>query len=490
MKHKIKKFLKNNFLTSGLFSPQELNQTDFGRIYFNLPEETVFPKTTEELAKVLKHYNDSNKAVTIRNTGHSVNGQTLTSGVQVNVGKIKKLYFNKDEMLVTAGAGNSWDDVFKFIGFPKYCLPVFPSNPGQQIHVTGTASVGGIGPYSSRSGGLWNHVVAAKVVTMTGDIIVCSIEKNFEVLQYVLGGFGRIGVISEITIKVEESKQKMIVNFLAYKDYGTYFRDLNIAMQNGAHDGVVGNHDVNYKKTLSKIGLQFYGIVVADEIRSEKDAIEKQLFLNKTLSPDLHFYIEKGQTKDVNVEISLSPQVFSKKDFIYYYPKFSKSNQLDLCHPWSDYVIGKKQHQTFLKEVNSLLEKYDMAQYVAKQSVLHNSINIDVLLSYCVRNISAVTGRKYPLSLDLNNKDDFVFDVAFVPTIPSEKVKQSIAMNEEITDLVYELGGKKYLYSQHNLSRHQVEQHFGREVLERWQQLKDKYDPKRLLNIGVIEHLD
>ena len=62
------------------FSSNEFSQTDFGYIYFNIPRETVFPKTTLELASILKLYNQKGTAVKIRNTGHSMNGQTLTGG--------------------------------------------------------------------------------------------------------------------------------------------------------------------------------------------------------------------------------------------------------------------------------------------------------------------------------------------------------------------------------------------------------------------------
>jgi len=113
------------------FSANEFNQGDFGKIYFNLPSETYFPKSTEELARTLKRLNRLGKSVTIRNTGHSVNGQTLTSGVQVNVGEIKKIRFNPSKLEITVGTGNTWHDVMNAIEFPKYCTPVFPNNPGQ-----------------------------------------------------------------------------------------------------------------------------------------------------------------------------------------------------------------------------------------------------------------------------------------------------------------------------------------------------------------------
>jgi len=62
-------------------------------------------------------------------------------------------------------------------------------------------------------------------------------------------------------------------------------------------------------------------------------------------------------------------------------------------------------------------------------------------------------------------------------------------MTKELTNALYDLGGKRYLYGYHDLTKKQVEKHFGRDVIEQWQKIKDWLDPKHLLNIGVIEHL-
>jgi hypothetical protein len=63
-------------------------------------------------------------------------------------------------------------------------------------------------------------------------------------------------------------------------------------------------------------------------------------------------------------------------------------------------------------------------------------------------------------------------------------------MVSDLTDLCYELGGKRYLYGVHGLSQSQVEKHFGKDIIQKWAELKLKYDPRKLLNIGVIENLD
>ena len=52
------------------------------------------------------------------------------------------------------------------------------------------------------------------------------------------------------------------------------------------------------------------------------------------------------------------------------------------------------------------------------------------------------------------------------------------------------MNGKQYLFGLHNLSHDQIEKHFGKNIIKKWQRIQDELDPNHLLNIGVIEHLD
>ena len=63
-------------------------------------------------------------------------------------------------------------------------------------------------------------------------------------------------------------------------------------------------------------------------------------------------------------------------------------------------------------------------------------------------------------------------------------------MDDALTNLCYEMGGRRYLYGYHKLTRDQIVKHYGTETIAAWNKIKDTLDPKHLLNIGVIEHLD
>ena len=98
-----------------------LNQTDFGNIYFKKPKEIFFPESVDALKQIVSKLYTEEKKFVIRNTGHSVNGQTLTSDYQIDLSKLKSINFNEEKLEVTCLAGGTWIDIFNKIKF-LFCI--------------------------------------------------------------------------------------------------------------------------------------------------------------------------------------------------------------------------------------------------------------------------------------------------------------------------------------------------------------------------------
>ncbi|MDP2641623.1 MAG: FAD-binding oxidoreductase [Candidatus Yanofskybacteria bacterium] len=458
------------------FSAMSLDQTDFGRIYSNLPHVTEAPTTLEELALTLKKYHQNGTPVTIRNTGHSVNGQTLTKGAQVRVGNIKHLSFDKERMEVSCGAGVSWDEMLKAIGFPAFCPPVFPNNPGQQIHVTGNVAVGGIGFYGARQGGLWNHVRRIKLVTMKGEIITCSPEENPEYFYYSLGGFGRIGVIGELTLGVKPSSSLTLGMILAYVNRDTYHQDTRKIVRDSSVSGVMMLEFFGLLKPV--LGM---GVFVDVRNETERGALAQEI--TDKYQEGLRVHI-KGAVPH-SMDIGARTHHLKKLQVVYFYPQFDGEIQLDRCHPWGDYAVPEGRYRDFMAFVKSAISKYKMEKYLIRETGFHHQLDAPLLGTYPIRRITDT----FPLTLDIPG-EEYGFAVSILPTVPSQEVDRATAMNQVIIDAVYGMGGRMYLYGLHQLTKKQIQRHFGSSVLEQWQNIKDELDPKHLLNIGVIEHLD
>lgn len=476
------KKIKDSFAAGESFSEKEFNQTDFGRIYFNLPRESVEPRTAEELAETLRRYNRIGKSVTIRNTGHSVNGQTLTSGVQVNIGKIKKLHFDEKKLEVTAGAGNTWDEVLRAVHLPKYCLPIFPNNPNQEIKIGGTASVGGVGPYSSKHGGFWNHVLRLKLVTMEGDVIECSRRDNPDYFRYALGGFGRIGVISELTVKVVPSKKYILGMFLMYYSDEKYYQAYHLAMQDNSIDGIIAEEPFENIILEKIIPKSLFFVVELEHVKNLNDIAAA---MHSKYHESFDAYVGKVDDKPM---LTRRITKLGKRDFVYYFPFQGNSEQMDLAHPWCEFIMKREVYPEFLREMRRIVERYGMQKYLLRQSI-RNGLEFRLFGGYGIKRLTK-NEEFFPLSLDLPKERDYALLASMIPSVPSSEMPKVKAMTKELHAMLFEHGGRIYLYGYHDLTKHQLEKQFGRETIHHWQKIKDKLDSKHLLNIGVIEHLD
>lgn len=495
----------------------DVKQTDYGNIIYKQPKEIYRATSTEDLRRKLKECHDLGKPVTIRNTAHSTFGQTLTDGTQIDIGGIEGLVkFDREAMLVSAGAGDAWNAVFQSLGMTKFCTPLFPNNPGQHIQIGGTAAVGGVGYYGSHNGGFWNHVATAKLVTMTGEVVECSRTENFELLRYALSGFGRIGVISEMTVDVVASKPRALCMALAYRDAAAFHDAFTRALNDGAFNGVAAQEDLSnwHTRGLREIEINLKLLLVIVEVDEGEDVRPIAKKIRNDYPADFAAYLEMKSRG--RVDMSLSPKTFAKETIVYFYPETESywvylvnklalrflgrplihpRSRLDYKNPWCDCVVSRDRYTDFVLEAKNLLTDHQMAKHLEKQSMFHGLINIDSFVTFGIKRRSTDHEPLYPLALDLPGELSHSLGVAIMPSTPPEDadlLARGLRLADDLTELVYsdEIRGRRYLYAHNRLKREQIERHYGRAVIERWQQLKDELDPKHLLNIGVIPHLD
>lgn len=479
---------KSSYKVTDMVLEGQFNQTDFGRVYYNIPSEVHHPKSVKELAGLLRLFHKKGVPVTIRNTGHSLNGQTLTDGVQINVEQINHASFDEKKMLVSAGAGASWDSILKEIGFPKYCLPIFPNNPNQEIKIGGTASAGGIGFYSASRGGFWNHVESITLVTMEGEVLECSKKKNSELFRFSLGGYGRVGVIAEVVVRVVPSPETIELAILVYKDMKGFFEGIDAALQDKHLVGVLGLSKLATPKILSFFGFHMNGLVLVSETL---DAQEFKAHIRSTYEHESVILFGKDGLKDELshlISYSLKSTSLHKKNLVYVHPHKNKLGQEQFinCQLWCDYILPKSTLAEFTVKALALIEEYDFAQYGLQHSFSSTgSHEMEFFMLYPIKKDSA----GFPLCLDID-EESVAYENGFGFSVPQELVPKGEELIRKMSDLCYLLGGKRYLYSTHSLSESDILQQYGKDTIKKWNILKKQYDPKWLLNLEVIPHVD
>lgn len=462
------------------FDEREEAETDYGRLYFATPSQVFTPQSIQELATTLKQLNKKGIPTVVRNTGHSMNGQTVTDGVQVRVGEIKRIRFFEEDGEVEAHCGDSWNDILKAVRFPEWCVPVFPNNPGQRIHMSGTIAAGGIGGYSASRGGLWNHVVALTLVTMEGTVIECSRERNPELFRYSLGGWGKIGVIARFRVRVERSKRGVAAG-------GAFFHSLEACLK--CSEALV--HDphidlVSFQFQLSHEGvfdaprIAPYRLGFGYEVDSETEAEEIARRISHSFTDGIHFF---GSVDEEGMPAAFphrTPVLNDKHDVVYVYPD-EEPESGELSHVWHDYCLPLARYGEFVEKARTAVKECELEGTFLRQQFLRGLMHADMLVGYPIRNIS---DSFFPLTLDMPG-EDIVYHIGFSQDVTRVQLAPALKLVGHLTDLCYKMGGKRYLYGTHELTLEQLENQYGRRILQEWSEIKEELDPRNLLNGDV-----
>jgi FAD/FMN-containing dehydrogenase len=496
------------------------DNADFGNLFSKTPAAIEKPADVAALAAVLRKYNSLRRSVCIRNTAHSTNGQTVTDGVQIHLSGLTGARFDRSSMTVTAAAGTPWHSVLTAIGFPRFCTPIFPNNPGQLIRIGGTAAVGGVGFYGSTAGGFWNAVESIELVTMAGERLVCSRQQNVDYFNYSLGGFSRLGVMTNITVRVVDSKPFVIAGILAYRDIVAFGRDLEQARKDPFFNGVAAQEDIGgglmhaddpadplSAHITTKLDLKLITVIREIEEVDEQSLQEFDRHVKTLYHGGIVLYMD---LKDSNISTRIEPVAFPKREIVYFYPAAQRfwiyildgicdllvgrkpfkallrREDPRLLHPWCDCILPRATYNDFVKQAKRIIVRHGLKKNISKQSVFNGLLNIDSFVTFLIRKQSA----DFPVALDLASEEETAMGVAIMPDIPPAQRATTLEMADELTALCYEMNGRRYLYGYHSLTRQQVVQHFGTDVIAKWNALKHELDRNRLLNIGVIPHLD
>lgn len=456
-------------------------QTDFGKIYYKNPSKIEKPKNLKSLAKILKKYNDRKIPVTIRGSGNSMNGQSLTDGVQIDLSSLSWTHFNEKERKITVGAGTTCHEVWEAMSFPKYSLPVFIAFPFQNIGIGGILAAGGVGYYSIRNGGMWNWVDSIKLVTMTGEIINCSRSKNSEYLQYSMGGYGRIGVIGEITLNIVPSPKYVSVMNNLYLRRKNLFENVIRSTKDKNIDGLIIGQGTGSFSWFPWLRFPMKTLISL----SEKVNLDKESYKDKYGRLITNFRNEFFKEEDGSIK-----RLLSKKRLIYYTPSIKVQSMEDKKNFWINIEVGMKNYQKLNISIDKITKKYGLQHKMIYDTLPRWKVKAHFRIFGLVMKNNIHNGFDYPLLEGLSKKEEYSFGMSLFFTLNDKNMDYVIAAIKEIVKKTYELKGKQYPSCYYFFEEGDLRRQYGENVLNHWSKIKKKLDPNNLLNIGVIEHLD
>ncbi|OEL24117.1 Cytokinin dehydrogenase 1 [Dichanthelium oligosanthes] len=206
---------------------------DFGNITSALPAAVLYPASPGDLAALLRAaYSTPGWPYTIafRGRGHSLMGQAFApDGVVVNMPSLgddsvtPRINVSADGRYVDAGGEQMWIDVLR----ASLARGVAPRSWTDYLYLTvgGTLSNAGISGQTFRHGPQISNVFELDVITGHGETVTCSKELNADLFDAVLGGLGQFGVITRARIALEPAPARARWVRLVYTDFATFSAD-------------------------------------------------------------------------------------------------------------------------------------------------------------------------------------------------------------------------------------------------------------------------
>ena len=183
-------------------------ETDALTSYRRLPLAVVLPRTTEEVASVLRFCRDNGVYVVARGAGTSLAGGAIPQedAVVIGLSKMNRILATdlpSRTIRVEAGVTN--------LGVSDAIAPdnfFYAPDPSSQLACTigGNVGMNSGGAHCLKYGVTSNNVLGAKLVTIDGEIVEIGGDAmdapGLDLLGLVVGSEGQFGIVTEVTLRI------------------------------------------------------------------------------------------------------------------------------------------------------------------------------------------------------------------------------------------------------------------------------------------------
>ena len=184
----------------------------------HMPDLAVQPRSTEEVAAVMKICYENNIPVTPRGAGTGLAGGAvpLYGGVLIDISKMNKIKsYDMENFVVEIEAGVLLNDLAEDCQSKGM---LYPPDPGEKFAcVGGNVATNAGGMRAVKYGATRDYVRAMTVVLPTGEIThlgatVSKTSSGYSLLNLMIGSEGTLGIITELTLKIIPAPKAVHMN--------------------------------------------------------------------------------------------------------------------------------------------------------------------------------------------------------------------------------------------------------------------------------------
>ncbi|MEA5597508.1 glycolate oxidase subunit GlcD [Rivularia sp. UHCC 0363] len=327
--------------------------------YRQRPDLAVFPKTTEQVAQVVKICNKYSVPFLARGSGTGLSGGALpTVGSVLIVTSLMRQILNVDldnqRVVVQPGVINNWvTQTVSGAGF--YYAP----DPSSQIicSIGGNVAENSGGVHCLKYGVTTNHVLGLKVVTANGDIVDLGGQvpemPGYDLTGIFVGSEGTLGIATEITLRILKTAESICVllaDFTSVEAAGAAVSDIISAGIIPGGMEMMDNMSINAVEDVT--AMNCYPRDAVAILLVEIDGLDVEVKANK------HRVIDICKQNGARNITSASDPETRLKLWKGRKAAFAAAGHLSPDYYVQDGVIPRTQLPYVLQEIENLSEKY------------------------------------------------------------------------------------------------------------------------------------
>ena len=195
----------------GVLSAQEeliVYECDGYVVEKNAPDVVLFPTTTEQVVQIVKACNESSVPFVPRGAGTSLAGGTLPvgGGVMITLTRMTQIYeVNLRDRYAIVEPGVVNVHLTQHLKGTGYHYAPDPSSQGA-CTIGGNVATNSGGPHTLKYGVTVNHILGAKVVLPSGEVVqlggTTEDSPGLDLIGLFVGSEGTFGIVTEITVRL------------------------------------------------------------------------------------------------------------------------------------------------------------------------------------------------------------------------------------------------------------------------------------------------
>ena len=422
----------------------------------------------QDIQEGIKIANQEGKTISIGGRRHSMGGQTFfKDAIFLDMLNFNNVTYNPNTQTVTAQAGATWKKIQEILAHHGRSVKVMQSD---NIFTVGGSIGVNVHGWQVDAPPIGSTVLKMTVITSDGAIQTISPSINSELFNAVIGGYGMFAVIVDTELEtVPNSLVEFHALFANIENFHEMF-EKNIS-GNPKIELAYARLSTDQDNLLNEVGLFWYEtqktFAQKNNISHEKFiAIKRSIFrLSEchNLGKKLRWNAEKIYTKMLaEKQTLLSRNDAMNTDIHILWPLYGKNK--DILH---EYFIPKKQLYQFIQKL--------------KMHVMTHNINI---LNVTIREVK----KDATSSLPYAKKDVYGLVCLFSQGQTPEDEEKMKKFTQAVIDDALTVNGTFYLpYRLHYTAKQLLSSY---PEINRWIELKKKYDPNSMLQSQFFDYLN